>query len=471
MISISESPKKAGLLYVGTDNGHLQVSIDAGKEWTDLTMKLPERKWIAKVLASKYQEGTVYLSQQGRYDDDFAVYLYKSTDYGKTWKSIAGNLPAGPMNMIQEDPVNPNVLYTCNDFGVYVSTNGGQKLGGARREPAVGQRHGLRHPSARSRARRGHARARRVGVRREQVPDEVADVSRAVLWYRHTQIGWPRLAGVVPTCVVGVLMAVWDLPLAWLVVGIAPIVLLLMGWLTVSVDDTAVVAQFGVGLIRKRIPLADIRSFEAVRNPWYYGWGVRLIPGGWLYNVAGVSAVDFTTRDGRHVRIGTPEPEALSSAVAARVPPGAVTAPGDVGRRGVVRVGVRAASDHRDGRGDCRRSRALDRRAPDRGVRRSVRVRRQRRRLFDARPAGPDPRRSLVDELPAIERKVNGFAAGGKLRGKFTVAGIGPSEVFVDRDVPPFVVVKTTNGVVIVNGVNADATRRLCDDLARAAGR
>ena len=99
--------------------------------------------------------------------------------------------------------------------------------------------------------------------------------------------------------------------------GHRAIVLLLMGWLTVSVDDAAVVAQFGVGLIRKRIPLAEVQSFEAVRNPWYYGWGVRLIPGGWLYNVAGVSAVDFTTRDGRHVRIGTPEPEALISAVAA----------------------------------------------------------------------------------------------------------------------------------------------------------
>jgi photosystem II stability/assembly factor-like uncharacterized protein len=127
VISISESPKKEGLIYVGTDNGHLQVSIDQGKEWTDLTAKLPERRWISKVLASKYAEGTVYLAEQGRYDDDFGVYLYKSTDYGKTWKSIAGNLPAGPMNMIQEDPVNPNVLYTCNDFGVYVSTNGGQK--------------------------------------------------------------------------------------------------------------------------------------------------------------------------------------------------------------------------------------------------------------------------------------------------------------------------------------------------------
>jgi photosystem II stability/assembly factor-like uncharacterized protein len=94
---------------------------------------LVPNKWVANVLASKYAEGTVYMAQQGRYDDDFGVYLSKSTDYGKTWKSIAGNLPSGPMNMIREDPNNPNVLYTCNDFGMYVSTNGGQRwevLGG-----------------------------------------------------------------------------------------------------------------------------------------------------------------------------------------------------------------------------------------------------------------------------------------------------------------------------------------------------
>ncbi len=75
----------------------------------------------------------MYLAQQGRYDEDFGVYLYKSTDYGKTWKSIAGNLPGGPMNMIREDPENANVLYTANDFGVYVTTNGGGRwdvLGG-----------------------------------------------------------------------------------------------------------------------------------------------------------------------------------------------------------------------------------------------------------------------------------------------------------------------------------------------------
>jgi len=133
VISISESPKKKGLLYAGTDDGRLHRSMDDGKTWTELTSGLPQKMWVAKVLASQYDESTVYVAQQGRYQDDFSVRLYRSTDYGKTWKSIAGNLPGGPINMIREDPVKANVLYTCNDFGVYVSTNGGQKwdvLGG-----------------------------------------------------------------------------------------------------------------------------------------------------------------------------------------------------------------------------------------------------------------------------------------------------------------------------------------------------
>ena len=133
VISIAESPKQKGLIYAGTDDGRLHVSADDGKTWTDLTPRLPQRRWVAKVLASEYDASTVYLAQQGRYDEDFGVYLYKSTDAGRTWRSIGGNLPGGPMNMIREDPVSPNVLYAANDFGLYVTTNGGQKwdvLGG-----------------------------------------------------------------------------------------------------------------------------------------------------------------------------------------------------------------------------------------------------------------------------------------------------------------------------------------------------
>lgn len=133
VITISESPVRQGLIYAGTDDGRLHVSMDDGQSWTEVTSNLPKRQWIAKVLASRFDEATVYVAQQGRYDEDFAVRLYKSTDYGETFQSIAGNLPGGPMNMIREDPVDPNVLYTANDFGVYVTTDGGARwdvLGG-----------------------------------------------------------------------------------------------------------------------------------------------------------------------------------------------------------------------------------------------------------------------------------------------------------------------------------------------------
>jgi photosystem II stability/assembly factor-like uncharacterized protein len=133
VITISESPKKKGLIYTGTDDGRLYASVDDGKEFRELTAALPTKQWIATVVASKHNEATVYVAQQGRYDEDFAPRVYKSTDYGKTFRSIAGNLPGGPINMIREDPVDANVLYACNDFGVYVTTNGGARwdvLGG-----------------------------------------------------------------------------------------------------------------------------------------------------------------------------------------------------------------------------------------------------------------------------------------------------------------------------------------------------
>jgi len=133
IIAVAESPKKKDLLYVGTDDGRLHTTIDGGKEWTELTMKLPVRRWISRVTPSSHAEGTVYVTQRGREDDDFAAYVYKSTDFGKTFQSIVNNIPAGPVNVIREDPKNPNVLYVGTDFGVFVSTNGGARwevLGG-----------------------------------------------------------------------------------------------------------------------------------------------------------------------------------------------------------------------------------------------------------------------------------------------------------------------------------------------------
>jgi len=133
IVALAESPRKAGLLYAGTDDGHLHVTMDDGKRWSEITAALRSRKWIARVVPSQHAEGTVYVAQRGREDDDFASYLYKSVDYGGTFTSIAGNIPAGSVNVIREDPADPNTLYVGTDFGVFVSIDGGrnwQVLGG-----------------------------------------------------------------------------------------------------------------------------------------------------------------------------------------------------------------------------------------------------------------------------------------------------------------------------------------------------
>jgi photosystem II stability/assembly factor-like uncharacterized protein len=85
------------------------------------------------VVPSQHADNTVYITQRGREDDDFAAYIYRSTDGGKTFTSIAGNIPAGPVNVVREDPTNANILYAGTDFGAFITTDGGrqwQVLGG-----------------------------------------------------------------------------------------------------------------------------------------------------------------------------------------------------------------------------------------------------------------------------------------------------------------------------------------------------
>ena len=133
IVAIAESPKRKDLYFVGSDDGRIHMSLDAGKEWSELTSKLPQRRWISRLVPSAFAESTVYITQRGREDDDFAAYIYKSTDSGRTFRSIVNNIPAGPVNVIREDPRDANILYAGTDFGVFVSTDGGQRwqvLGG-----------------------------------------------------------------------------------------------------------------------------------------------------------------------------------------------------------------------------------------------------------------------------------------------------------------------------------------------------
>jgi photosystem II stability/assembly factor-like uncharacterized protein len=133
IVALAESPRKPGLLYAGTDDGRLHVTMDGGRHWSELTAALRARKWISRVVPSQHVDGTVYVTQRGREDDDFAPYIYKSIDYGGTFTNIVNNIPGGCVNVIREDPADANVLYAGTDFGALVSTDGGrqwQVLGG-----------------------------------------------------------------------------------------------------------------------------------------------------------------------------------------------------------------------------------------------------------------------------------------------------------------------------------------------------
>jgi photosystem II stability/assembly factor-like uncharacterized protein len=125
LFAISESPLKYGLIYAGTDDGKVWVTKDGGKAWTEIMAGLPYQKWVSRLVASKYELATVYMTQNGKRDDDVEPYVWKSTDYGKTWVDISKGIPLGPVNVIREDPVDPKILYVGTDQGVYVTTDTG----------------------------------------------------------------------------------------------------------------------------------------------------------------------------------------------------------------------------------------------------------------------------------------------------------------------------------------------------------
>jgi hypothetical protein len=103
----------------------------------------------------------------------------------------------------------------------------------------------------------------------------------------------------------------------WLALALSVATLAVFSRLKVVVDDESVEVSFWPRQIGRRLPLSTIASCAVVRNPWYWGWGIRIIPGGWLFNVQGRRAVELTLVGGGRVRIGSDEPEALEAAVTA----------------------------------------------------------------------------------------------------------------------------------------------------------
>ena len=127
--TIAESPKKFGLIYLGTDDGNLHVTKDGGYNWTSLTARLPKNLqglYVSRVTPSAYIESRVYITLNGYRNDNFMPCLLVSEDYGNNWTSLGNDLPAEPLNVVKEDPKNENIIYVGSDNGVYASFDKGK---------------------------------------------------------------------------------------------------------------------------------------------------------------------------------------------------------------------------------------------------------------------------------------------------------------------------------------------------------
>ena len=128
--ALAESQKKDGLIYVGTDDGLIQITEDGGKNWRKLD-KFPgvaDMAYVSRIITSNHDANTAFVSFDNHQNADFKPYLLKTTDAGRTWTSISSNLPAnGPVWAIAEDHLNPNLLFVGTEFGLYFSVDGGQK--------------------------------------------------------------------------------------------------------------------------------------------------------------------------------------------------------------------------------------------------------------------------------------------------------------------------------------------------------
>ncbi len=129
IVSFAESPKRAGVLYAGTDDGHLAVTRDTGKTWTQVIDKIPgvpKGIYVSEVVPSRFDEATVYATFDGHRQNDFDTYIYASNDFGQTWRSIAANLKGEVARTLTEDLKNPDVLYLGTETGLFLSLDRGK---------------------------------------------------------------------------------------------------------------------------------------------------------------------------------------------------------------------------------------------------------------------------------------------------------------------------------------------------------
>jgi len=152
ILTISESPLKAGVLWVGTDDGQVQVTRDGGATWANVTAAIkglgPGDNWVTRIEASHFVEGGAYLTVSRHQVDDYRPYIFKSEDFGRTWTSLRGDLPEyGYLHTVRESPSNRDLLFAGSEFGLFVSGDGGRTWVPFKNDfPTVAVRDVLIHP-------------------------------------------------------------------------------------------------------------------------------------------------------------------------------------------------------------------------------------------------------------------------------------------------------------------------------------
>lgn len=285
--------------------------------------------------------------------------------------------------------------------------------------------------------------------------------------YRHTQWGWTIIVASVGLATTGMFLAIVGRGLlaVYVMAPVAVLMLALMGTLTVAVDDTHVRVRFGLGLIRRTVALAAIRSVEVTKFPWWVGSGIRIIDGGWLYSVDRSTAVDLRLEGGARVAIGTNDAPALLAAIAdaAGVERTSVATGDESSFPWAVAVmailfaalGVLFYLQVQPAHVDITRDRVAISSAFYRTV----------------IPVQDITEVVVTDSAPTIEARTNGFALGSTLRGRFRVRGIGEGSLYVEMHSPPFVVIHTRDGYAMLSYRNYDYTSKLIEGLAKVSAR
>ncbi len=151
--ALAESPRKAGVLYAGSDDGRVHVSRDGGKTWTDHSDRIPgvpAERWITRIECSHHDEGTAYLAISRHRNDDRKPYLFRTTNFGRSWTPLAGNLPAGAvLHVVRESSRNRNLLFAGTEQGLFVSLDAGNRWSRLRKCPAVPVHDLVIHPRER----------------------------------------------------------------------------------------------------------------------------------------------------------------------------------------------------------------------------------------------------------------------------------------------------------------------------------